>query len=149
MAASYPFTGSQRRWRGVRAVALVLLFGLLAQLLGPGNPAYAAVDDISPSEMRELAAFDLVEGGPSVRRAAETALLGSDEDVRTYYWTGRGLRCGRSFDSLHSNVNTNPSHPTLQRVESFLLPAGKSAKRTLTLRPNAVTLFTYTPVPEA
>ncbi|MDQ1630604.1 MAG: hypothetical protein QOC80_576 [Frankiaceae bacterium] len=38
---------------------------------------------------RDLAVAYLVAGGPSVRRAAETALLGSDADLRAFFESGR------------------------------------------------------------
>ncbi|MCA2218708.1 polymorphic toxin-type HINT domain-containing protein [Jidongwangia harbinensis] len=76
-------------WRGWRAVTAGLVLALAVQMAGPGVPAYADDnDDISIAEMRDLAVFDLVEGGPSVRRAAETALVGTDQEIRSYYETG-------------------------------------------------------------
>jgi hypothetical protein len=75
--------------RGIQALAAGLGLALVLQVAGPGVPAYAEVDDeITIAEMRDLAVFDLVEGGPSVQRAAETALLGSEQEIRAYYETG-------------------------------------------------------------
>ncbi|MEU7801881.1 polymorphic toxin-type HINT domain-containing protein [Micromonospora arborensis] len=75
--------------RGFRAVAAGLVLALAVQVAGAGVPAHAEVDDgLTVAEMRDFAVFDLIKGGPSVRRAAETALLGSDQEVRAYHDSG-------------------------------------------------------------
>src|SRR4051812_31744497 len=73
--------------RSRRALATVVTLTLLIQVAGYGTPAYA-VDGPSLPELRELAVRHLIEGGPSVQRAAEAALLGSDDDLRAYYESG-------------------------------------------------------------
>ncbi|MCA2217641.1 polymorphic toxin-type HINT domain-containing protein [Jidongwangia harbinensis] len=79
-------SGRGRRGRG-RGLAAALVAALALQLAAT-VPAQAAEDDIPLAEMRDVAAVDLIEGGPAVRRAAEAALVGSDADVQTYYESG-------------------------------------------------------------
>src|SRR4051812_12190424 len=71
--------------RGLRAGAAALGLVLVVQLAGPGVPAYAVDSGESVAEMRDQAVADLLDGGPSVKRAAEAALLGSDAEVREYF----------------------------------------------------------------
>ncbi|MEU7798906.1 polymorphic toxin-type HINT domain-containing protein [Micromonospora arborensis] len=93
MVVSSPVTvlahGHRVARRGFRAVAAGLVLALAVQVAGAGVPAHAEVEnDLTVAEIRDRVVFDLVEGGPSVKRAAETALLGSDQDARAYYETG-------------------------------------------------------------
>ena len=71
------------RW--LRAVALLIVLVLVGTLLTPGAPA--AAEDLLID--RDLAVADMISGGPSLRRAAEAALLGSDDDMRAYSDAGR------------------------------------------------------------
>src|SRR5689334_4654900 len=69
----------------IRTTAVTGSLILIGSMLQPAGPATAAqiADD------REQVALDLTDGGPSVRRAAETALTGSDADLRSYLAEGR------------------------------------------------------------
>ncbi|MCY1144260.1 ALF repeat-containing protein [Actinoplanes sp. Pm04-4] len=66
-------------------MATVLVLVLFASLLSAGSPA-AAAEDVDMD--RQEAVWDLSAGGPSVRRAAEAALTGSDADLQTYLDSG-------------------------------------------------------------
>jgi hypothetical protein len=61
---------------------------LVGTLLTPGEPASAAAATVD----RSLIVSDLVDGGPSVRRAAEAALVGSAADLQSYVESGRAVR---------------------------------------------------------
>ncbi|WFE50479.1 hypothetical protein [Micromonospora sp. WMMD1155] len=75
--------------RTFRTIAACLVLTLAVQVAGSGVPAHADTDsEITIAEMRDQAVYDLIAGGPSVRRAAESALLGSDDEVRTYIEVG-------------------------------------------------------------
>ncbi|WP_346776077.1 polymorphic toxin-type HINT domain-containing protein [Micromonospora sp. HNM0581] len=65
---------------GGRLAALLVLV-LVGTLLHPGLPATA---EVPPPPSREWTTAYLFSGGPSVRRAAEAALLGSEEDLRLF-----------------------------------------------------------------
>ncbi len=80
--------GQRRAMGALRALMASVVLTLAMQIAGPGVPAHAAEDEMSLSEIRDFIVYDLVNGGPSVRRAAEAALTGSDEDVQTYYRSG-------------------------------------------------------------
>jgi hypothetical protein len=71
--------------RRLRALAAVVAVALVVQVAGSGVPANAAGPEPTLEEIRELAVRHLVDGGPSVQRAAEAALLGSDDTLRAYY----------------------------------------------------------------
>lgn len=69
-------------------------------------------------------------------------------DPGTLPWAGRSIRMDRYLvDATTSNYNANPAASALQEVESVTLAAGASAKRVFTLRPNAVSLVVYSPLP--
>lgn len=70
-------------------------------------------------------------------------------DPGTLPWTGRTVRMDRYLvNETTSNYNYNPAAASLQKVESVTLaPGATAAKRVLSLKPNAVTLFVYTPLP--
>ncbi|GLY01067.1 polymorphic toxin-type HINT domain-containing protein [Actinoplanes sp. NBRC 101535] len=55
---------------------------MTAAILVPGSPALAEDEEVLD---RDLAVSDLMHGGPSVRRAAEVALTGTDEDLKYYF----------------------------------------------------------------
>jgi hypothetical protein len=86
--------GSARRRLSALGAGLVLALSL--QLAGPGVPAHAAAADVPIDEIRDVAVLDLIKGGPSVQRAAETALLGSEQDLRAYY--DGGFEAAREAD---------------------------------------------------
>lgn len=93
MGSSWPvvmITKIRRTIRGGwKVVVASLAVMMVVQVAGSGIPAYAEIDgDLTIMEMRDEAVVDLLEGGSSVKRAAETALLGSDQDVRYYFETG-------------------------------------------------------------
>ncbi|WP_433794675.1 polymorphic toxin-type HINT domain-containing protein [Actinoplanes sp. CA-252034] len=67
------------------AIAVGATLALFAPLVYPGSPALA----VDVLEYRDTAVEDLIDGGPSVRRAAEAALVGSDNAVREYVDSGR------------------------------------------------------------
>jgi hypothetical protein len=69
----------------LRAGAAAVGLALVVQLAGPGAPAHASESGASLNEMRDHVISDVIDGGPSVRRAAEAALLGSDADVEAYF----------------------------------------------------------------
>jgi hypothetical protein len=69
-------------------------------------------------------------------------------DPGTLPWTGRGVRVDRYLiDAATSNYNADPARSELQRVESVTLSASAAKRRVFTLRPNAVSLLVYTPLP--
>ncbi|WP_052720040.1 polymorphic toxin-type HINT domain-containing protein [Actinoplanes rectilineatus] len=79
--------GGGRQGPGLRrgfaaATALLLTLGFLS----PASPATAAAEDVYVDRAEVLQ--DLLTGGPSLRRAAEAALTGSEEDIRQYVVTG-------------------------------------------------------------
>ncbi|MEV4283649.1 polymorphic toxin-type HINT domain-containing protein [Actinoplanes xinjiangensis] len=67
-----------------RRRTLALSIVLTGALLYPAVPASADV----PITDRPTALADMLNGGPSVRRAAATALTGTAEDLRQYFSTG-------------------------------------------------------------
>jgi hypothetical protein len=71
----------------VRGLSAGLVAVLAVQVAG-AVPAHAVEDDFSIADMRDVAATDLVAGGPAGREAAEAALVGSDADVRAYFDSG-------------------------------------------------------------
>ena len=73
--------------RRVKGLALFTVVVLVSTFLYGGSPA-AAID---LTTAREDIVTDLIEGGPSLRRAAEAALLGSDADVESYVDGGRAV----------------------------------------------------------
>jgi hypothetical protein len=74
--------------RRLRHIGAALVLALAVQLSGPGLPAFAEGSDVSVDELREMAAFDVLEGGSSVRQAAEAAVVGSAADLRAYEASG-------------------------------------------------------------
>jgi short repeat uncharacterized protein predicted to be involved in signal transduction len=65
------------------ARVLLVLAIVISALLVSARPA-AAVDEPTAVEQRSEAVAWLVRGGPNVTRAAEAALVGSDEDVARF-----------------------------------------------------------------
>ncbi|WP_158618973.1 polymorphic toxin-type HINT domain-containing protein [Micromonospora sp. M71_S20] len=66
-------------------MALLVVLVLVGTILHPGTPAQAAYHPVD----RGWALSYLMTGGPSVRRAAEAALIGSDNDVWAFVESGR------------------------------------------------------------
>jgi hypothetical protein len=81
-AALFRIGQSGPRW--VRGVAAVVVLVLIGSLLQPGTPAFAVDTTVS----RGLVMSYLLDGGPSVRRAAEAALLGSAQDLDAFIDSG-------------------------------------------------------------
>jgi hypothetical protein len=73
------------RMTKVRAVATAVVMILAGSLLVAPERASAAGD----TDDRAFAVSLLTDSGPSTRRAAESALLGSDADLRAFLATGR------------------------------------------------------------
>ncbi|MCM4082476.1 TreTu family toxin [Paractinoplanes hotanensis] len=74
-----------------------LVLALAVQLAGAGvQPAFADVPEFTVDELREAAASDVQSGGPSVKRAAEAALVGSEQDLRAY--SDSGFTSARTAD---------------------------------------------------
>lgn len=69
----------------VRWVSVLMVAVVVASLLPPESAARAA----EVGDERAWVVADLLSGSPSVRRAAEAALLGSDEDVQEFLESGR------------------------------------------------------------
>ena len=71
-----------------RRLAIVVALALAAGFLQPAAAASADDDyEIPPYDpllARSTAVYLMVDGSPSVRRAAEVALLGTDDDVKTF-----------------------------------------------------------------
>jgi len=89
--------------------------GLVAVVLGVtvgGTPAAATVDDSEyVAADRQWAVSLLTSGTPSVRRAAEAALLGSDEDVEEFADTGFDDALGADYRaSAQVLASTNGPH---------------------------------------
>ena len=82
------YSRSSGALRALRVAGAGLVLGLAVQLAGPGVPTFAAAPEFTVDELREAAAADVQGGGPSVKRAAEAALVGSEQDLRTYSETG-------------------------------------------------------------
>jgi hypothetical protein len=78
--------GRVSRWIRASSVAVVLV--LAGSLLQPGMPAWATDTAQDAVAKRGLAVSCLLLGGPSLRRAAEAALLGSDADLQTFVDSG-------------------------------------------------------------
>ncbi|MFI6761194.1 polymorphic toxin-type HINT domain-containing protein [Micromonospora sp. NPDC050417] len=76
----------------IRRIAAVIIVVLVAGLIQPAMPALAEDDyeipAYDPLLSRRTAVYYMVDGGPSVRRAAEAALLGTEEDVKTFVESG-------------------------------------------------------------
>jgi hypothetical protein len=69
---------------GVRGVAATMAF-VLAGTLVSAVPAFAEEDiPYNYQAAREWTAWKVVEGTPSIARAAAEALLGTDEDIRAF-----------------------------------------------------------------
>ena len=75
-----------RRFRPARrrSQAVLILAALAATFLYAETPAVAA--DVVVD--RDVAVADMQTGGPSVRRAAQAALTGSDQDLKNYFGGG-------------------------------------------------------------
>jgi hypothetical protein len=73
---------SRQLSRWLAGTVFFVVLALFATLLQTRTPAVAA--EVDPVEARALVVADLMSGGPSVRRAAETALTGSDADLQAY-----------------------------------------------------------------
>ncbi|MCA2217520.1 polymorphic toxin-type HINT domain-containing protein [Jidongwangia harbinensis] len=83
-----PATSAARLHLGLRALWAFVVLALIVQIAGSGVSAQAAPADMSITAIRGVAVLDAIKGTPSIRRAAETALLGTDQDLRAYYDTG-------------------------------------------------------------
>ncbi|MGC4876490.1 polymorphic toxin-type HINT domain-containing protein [Micromonospora sp. DT43] len=68
-------------------MATVIALTMVGSLLHAPSSASAAEGDLRA--LRETAVDYMVSGGPSVRRAAEAALLGSDQDLQAFFDSGR------------------------------------------------------------
>lgn len=138
-------TGNVLPYYNVVRMESMLKSGMLpATTISPAPPAGGLGVSALPTRDQSGEAVLLTNYQGLTGTAARTVTL----DPGTPPWPGRKIRVERYLvNKTTSNYNYRPEQQALQKVEDFTLAAGASAKRTITLQPDAISLFVYTPQP--
>ncbi|WFE50002.1 polymorphic toxin-type HINT domain-containing protein [Micromonospora sp. WMMD1155] len=106
-------------------MAAIVVVVLIAALLNPGTPAQAAYEPVD----RGWTVSWLASGGPSVRRAAEAALLGSDDDVWAFVNSGRS-NAQQADDRAAAQALASMDGPAMRAAALQALAGSPEAVRT-------------------
>jgi hypothetical protein len=109
------------RFRAVVSAGLAVVLGV-SLLAAPAH----AEDGETPASEREAVVSLLATAGPSVRRAAEVALLGSDADLRAFIDSGRAV-AQEADDRAAAQVLVGMDGPAVRQAALDVLEHGSAA----------------------
>lgn len=134
--------GAVLPYYNVVAMQSMLKTGLLRSTVSTAPTAGRGVSALATTDGSGVAALVTNYQGPTGTASHDVTLAPG-----TLPWPGRDVRVDRYLvDRATSNYNASPANASLRRVESVVVKAGASPRRTFNLTPNAVSLVVYTPL---